>query len=426
MRPGVDVDAGLGLRHRARAGVAGDHRRLVEPRRRLHRGRELAGELAEGQVLALLLDQPERRDVPERRGAAVAEDHLVAVGQREQLGEPLADPADHVADRRLPVRRTHQRRAGGGERVEVGGLDLGGSGPEPPVGGQQVGGDPQRVGHASYSGSRPPSTREESRCAAGAPRRPEGLQRVLLLGGVLLGLAGVGIAAWGLVVDGWGLVAGPVLVVFAVACAGRLPRRRPRAVLPGVRGPQPGGRRDLRELRVTPLAELGRELEIVRVGYGHPDAMLLIAEVQAEYVVRYGGPDDTPLDPLMFEPPLGSFYVGYLRSTAGPRPVATGAWRVHDDVEAFGTRRTAEIKRMYVVPAARARGLARAMLAHLEAGRGRGRRRGDDPRDRHRAARGDGALRVVGLHADPVVRLLQGRAAQPLLRQAAAGTSLSA
>ena len=94
--------------------------------------------------------------------------------------------------------------------------------------------------------------------------------------------------------------------------------------------------------------------------------MLLIAEVQAEYVVRYGGPDDTPLDPLMFEPPLGSFYVGYLELDARRRPVATGAWRTHDDVEVFGTTRTAEVKRMYVAPDARGRGLARAMLAHLE------------------------------------------------------------
>jgi GNAT superfamily N-acetyltransferase len=39
---------------------------------------------------------------------------------------------------------------------------------------------------------------------------------------------------------------------------------------------------------------------------------------------------------------------------------------MHDDVEVFGTRRTAEVKRMYVVPAARARGLARQVLAHLE------------------------------------------------------------
>jgi GNAT superfamily N-acetyltransferase len=109
-----------------------------------------------------------------------------------------------------------------------------------------------------------------------------------------------------------------------------------------------------------------RDLRIERVGYGHPDAMLLIAEVQAEYVVRYGGPDATPLDPVMFEPPLGSFFVGYLPVGGVDRPVATGAWRSHDDVEAFGTRRTAEVKRMYVVPSARRRGLARAMLRRLE------------------------------------------------------------
>jgi ribosomal protein S18 acetylase RimI-like enzyme len=116
----------------------------------------------------------------------------------------------------------------------------------------------------------------------------------------------------------------------------------------------------------TVLAEVSAVLDIVRVDYGHADAMLLIAEVQAEYVVRYGGPDRTPLDPLMFQPPSGSFYLGYLVSDEGRRPVATGAWRAHYDVEAFGTRRTAEIKRMYVAPTARARGLARTMLAHLE------------------------------------------------------------
>ena len=108
-------------------------------------------------------------------------------------------------------------------------------------------------------------------------------------------------------------------------------------------------------------------LELERVSYGHPDAMRLIDEVQAEYVVRYGGPDRTPLDPLMFEPPQGSFFVGYLDLDGERRPVATGAWREHEDVEVFGTRRTAEVKRMYVVPEARGRGLARRILAHLEA-----------------------------------------------------------
>jgi GNAT superfamily N-acetyltransferase len=104
------------------------------------------------------------------------------------------------------------------------------------------------------------------------------------------------------------------------------------------------------------------DMQVVRVGFGHPDAMTLIAAVQGEYVVRYGGEDETPLDPAMFDPPHGSFYVGYLDG----RPAVSGAWRRRDDVEALGTRSTAEIKRMYVAPALRGRGLARAMLAHLE------------------------------------------------------------
>jgi ribosomal protein S18 acetylase RimI-like enzyme len=124
-------------------------------------------------------------------------------------------------------------------------------------------------------------------------------------------------------------------------------------------------------MRYRPCPSDPDVLRIEQVRYGHPDAMLLIAEVQAEYVRRYGSRDVTPLDPLMFEPPTGSFFVGYLRlgpdSDATPRPVASGAWRSHDDVEVLGTRRTAEIKRMYVAPAAQRRGLARRMLGHLEA-----------------------------------------------------------
>lgn len=104
------------------------------------------------------------------------------------------------------------------------------------------------------------------------------------------------------------------------------------------------------------------ELRIERVGFGHRDALLLIEAVQVEYVARYGGRDDTPLDPLMFESPQGSFFVGYL----GTQPVVSGAWRRRDDVTAFGSGRAAEIKRMYVVPHARGAGHARRILAHLE------------------------------------------------------------
>ncbi len=108
-------------------------------------------------------------------------------------------------------------------------------------------------------------------------------------------------------------------------------------------------------------------LRIERVCYGHPDAARLIDEVQAAYAALYGTPDEGAIDRLMFEPPHGSFYVGY----SGDVPIATGAWR-RLDVEAFGTSATAEIKRMYVAPDARGRGHARRILHHLEATAGAG------------------------------------------------------
>lgn len=95
-------------------------------------------------------------------------------------------------------------------------------------------------------------------------------------------------------------------------------------------------------------------VEITVVPYGHPDAVALIAELQQEFVTRYGEPDHTPVDPADFAPPAGLFLVGYLDGV----PVGCGGWRAHD--------REAELKRMYVAPAARGKGLARAILAELE------------------------------------------------------------
>ena len=103
-------------------------------------------------------------------------------------------------------------------------------------------------------------------------------------------------------------------------------------------------------------------LRIDRVSFTHAAAQALIEEVQAEYVERYGGPDNSPLDPATFEPPSGAFFVGYL----GDVPVAMGGWRTRPDVVRLGGALSAEVKRMYVAPAGRRMGLARAMLAHLE------------------------------------------------------------
>ncbi len=90
--------------------------------------------------------------------------------------------------------------------------------------------------------------------------------------------------------------------------------------------------------------------------YDDPDVVRLITAVQQEYVERYGGPDESPVDAVDFAPPRGRFVVALLDGV----PVATGAWRLIDD-------QCAEIKRMYVVAAARRNGVARAVLADLEA-----------------------------------------------------------
>ncbi len=87
-----------------------------------------------------------------------------------------------------------------------------------------------------------------------------------------------------------------------------------------------------------------------------PGGSLLVPAVQQEYVVRYGGPDEAAIDPAEFLPPGGMFLVAY----DGNEPVACGGLRTI----APGI---AELKRMYVVPHWRGRGLARRILAELEA-----------------------------------------------------------
>jgi GNAT superfamily N-acetyltransferase len=106
-------------------------------------------------------------------------------------------------------------------------------------------------------------------------------------------------------------------------------------------------------------------LDIRQVALDHPDAQGLIAGLQALYVARYGGSDDTPVDAAEFAPPRGDFLVGYLDGV----PVGCAGWRARDretdePVLADGD---AEIKRMFTLAEHRGRGFAGELLAAVEA-----------------------------------------------------------
>ncbi len=77
---GVEVDGVVGDRVGMGADLRGDDVGCLEVWRGGCCGRELGGEFAEAQVLALALDEAEGGRVPEARGAPVAEDDLVPVG----------------------------------------------------------------------------------------------------------------------------------------------------------------------------------------------------------------------------------------------------------------------------------------------------------------------------------------------------------
>ena len=123
-------------------------------------------------------------------------------------------------------------------------------------------------------------------------------------------------------------------------------------------------------------------LEFRPLPIDHPDALVLIEELQAFYTERYGDGDLTPMTAEEFAPPAGYFVVGHVDGAVA----ACGGWRLRAGDE-FGAADgpyaelrpgDAELKRMYVRPGHRGRGYARALLAHLE-----------------HAARSAGARRVV-------------------------------
>ena len=100
-------------------------------------------------------------------------------------------------------------------------------------------------------------------------------------------------------------------------------------------------------------------LELRPVPYDHPDAQELTERAQAYYVELYGGRDEDPMAPSEFAAPQGGFVVGYVDGA----PLAMGGWTVTADGSGA---RVAKIRRMFVTPAARRKGLAAAVLARLE------------------------------------------------------------
>jgi GNAT superfamily N-acetyltransferase len=89
--------------------------------------------------------------------------------------------------------------------------------------------------------------------------------------------------------------------------------------------------------------------------YDDPVAQDLVEQVQQEYVARYGGRDEAVVDPAEFLPPQGLF----LAAEVDGEPVGSGAWR------AMGAG-VAEIKRLYVAPGYRRRGLGQLIVDALE------------------------------------------------------------
>jgi len=105
--------------------------------------------------------------------------------------------------------------------------------------------------------------------------------------------------------------------------------------------------------RLAAVADGGLDIRAER--YDSPAGQTLTAQLQQDYVIRYGGPDDSPIAATEFTPPDGVFLIGYL----GTEPVAMGGLRRHG-------ARDVELRRMFVRPSRRGRGLSRAILRELE------------------------------------------------------------
>lgn len=100
------------------------------------------------------------------------------------------------------------------------------------------------------------------------------------------------------------------------------------------------------------------DLDIRVTRFGAPVAVALITAALEELSRRYGGDgDSTPIAATEFDPPEGAFLIAWSDGTA----VACAGWRSVPDDPA-----SAELKRLFVVPEVRGRGVAWAVLRAVE------------------------------------------------------------
>ena len=97
-------------------------------------------------------------------------------------------------------------------------------------------------------------------------------------------------------------------------------------------------------------------MRILRARYDDPAVTALVTEALADLGRRYGGSgDDTPVEAADFVAPRGAFLVA---EEDGGLLLGCAGWRAHGA--------DAELKRLYVRPTARGRGLARRLLTAVE------------------------------------------------------------
>ncbi|MFD2091342.1 GNAT family N-acetyltransferase [Blastococcus deserti] len=99
----------------------------------------------------------------------------------------------------------------------------------------------------------------------------------------------------------------------------------------------------------------GTVADLRALPYDDPVAQHLVEQVQQEYLRRYGGRDAAEVDPREFLPPRGLFLVAEVDGV----PAGCGAWRALPSGQA-------EVKRVYVAPGFRRRGIAQVVVAALE------------------------------------------------------------